>query len=65
MFSFVPHQAGTFKVKQVVDILGPTSDDNLSPLKTKEFHQKKLTFLATCKPSTNKIIMRVNPGKLI
>ncbi|XP_077338680.1 cilia- and flagella-associated protein 47 [Lithobates pipiens] len=62
MFSFVPHQAGTFKVKQVVDILGPTSDDNLSPLKTKNFHQKKLTFLATCKPSTNKIIMKVNPG---
>nr|DBA33280.1 TPA: hypothetical protein GDO54_000991 [Pyxicephalus adspersus] len=62
VFSFVPHQAGTFKVKQVVDILGPTSDEKLSPLKTKAFHQMKLTFQAVCKPITNKIVMKVNPG---
>ncbi|XP_040280927.1 cilia- and flagella-associated protein 47 [Bufo bufo] len=62
MFSFVPHQGGTFNVKQVVDILGPTSDDNLPPLKMKAFHQKKLSFTAVCKPLTKKIVMKINPG---
>ncbi|XP_044141503.1 cilia- and flagella-associated protein 47 [Bufo gargarizans] len=62
MFSFVPHQGGTFTVKQVVDILGPTSDDNLPPLKMKAFHQKKLSFTAVCKPLTKKIVMKINPG---
>lgn len=64
MFSFVPHQVGTFNVKQVVDILGPTSDDNLPPLKMKAFHQKKLSFTAVCKPLTKKIVMKINPGKM-
>lgn len=63
MFSFVPHQVGTFKLKQVMDILGPVSDDNLFSLKTKAFYEKKLTFVGACKPSTSKIIMKVNPGK--
>ncbi|CAH2223146.1 cilia- and flagella-associated 47 [Pelobates cultripes] len=62
MISFIPHQVGTFKVKQVVDILGPTSEDNLPALKTKAFHQKRLTFLAICKPVTKKIVMKINPG---
>ncbi|XP_063809558.1 cilia- and flagella-associated protein 47 isoform X2 [Pseudophryne corroboree] len=62
MFSFIPHQVGTFKVKQVVDILGSVSDDNLLPLKMKAFHQKKLSFIAVCKPSTKKIVMKVNSG---
>ncbi|XP_056412134.1 cilia- and flagella-associated protein 47 isoform X3 [Hyla sarda] len=62
VFSFIPHQVGTFSVKQVVDILGPTSDDNMLTLKMKAFHQKKLTFTAICKPLTKKIIMKINPG---
>ncbi|XP_071992034.1 cilia- and flagella-associated protein 47 isoform X2 [Engystomops pustulosus] len=62
MFSFIPHQVGTFNVKQVVDILAPTSDDNLPPLKMKVFHKKKLSFTAICKPLTKKIIMKINPG---
>ncbi|XP_075708861.1 cilia- and flagella-associated protein 47 isoform X2 [Rhinoderma darwinii] len=62
MFSFVPHQVGTFNVKQLVDILGPTSDDNLPPLKMKAFHQKKLSLTAVCKPLTKKIVMEINSG---
>ncbi|XP_069827114.1 cilia- and flagella-associated protein 47 [Dendropsophus ebraccatus] len=62
MFSFVPHQVGTFNVKQVVDILGPTSGDNMPPLKMKAFHQKELSFTAVCKPLTKKIVMKINPG---
>ncbi|KAG8451901.1 hypothetical protein GDO86_003916 [Hymenochirus boettgeri] len=62
MFSFVPHQVGTFKVKQVVDILGPTTDDKSTSLKMKTFHQKRLTFTAVCKPLNKKIVMKVNPG---
>ncbi|XP_068124444.1 cilia- and flagella-associated protein 47 [Hyperolius riggenbachi] len=61
MFSFIPHQVGAFKVKQVMDILGPT-EDNLPLLKTKAFHEIKLNFSAVCKPSTKKIVMKINPG---
>ncbi|XP_069613759.1 cilia- and flagella-associated protein 47 [Ranitomeya imitator] len=62
MFSFVPHQVGSFNVKQVMDILGPTSDENLTSLKMKAFHQKKLSFTAVCKPLAKKIVMKINPG---
>ncbi|KAM9320035.1 LOW QUALITY PROTEIN: cilia- and flagella-associated protein 47 [Gastrophryne carolinensis] len=62
MLSFAPHQVGTFKMKQLVDILGPTSDSNLEPLKIKSFNQKRLTFIAVCKPSAKKIVMKLNPG---
>ncbi|XP_075056414.1 cilia- and flagella-associated protein 47 [Mixophyes fleayi] len=62
MFSFIPHQVGIFKVKQVVDILGSTLDDNLLPLKMKAFHQKQLTFTAVCNPLTKKIVMKINSG---
>lgn len=46
-----------------MDILGPVSDDNLFSLKTKAFYEKQLTFVGACKPSTSKIVMKVNPGK--
>ncbi|KAM3935444.1 cilia- and flagella-associated protein 47 [Leptodactylus fuscus] len=62
MFSFVPHQVGTFNTKQVVDILGPTSDENLPPLQVRAFHQENLHFTAVCKPLTKKIVMKINPG---
>ncbi|KAM4795930.1 cilia- and flagella-associated protein 47 [Rhinophrynus dorsalis] len=62
IFSFVPHQVGAFKVKQLVDILGPTSEDNSPLLRIKAFHQKNLRFTAVCKPLTKKIVMKVNPG---
>uniref|UniRef100_A0A8C5M3C4 Calponin-homology (CH) domain-containing protein n=1 Tax=Leptobrachium leishanense TaxID=445787 RepID=A0A8C5M3C4_9ANUR len=62
MFSFKPHQVGKFKVKQVLDILGPTFEDNSLALKRRAFHQKQLTFLAVCKPVTKKIVMKINPG---
>ncbi|KAM4702008.1 cilia- and flagella-associated protein 47 [Discoglossus pictus] len=62
LFSFAPHQVGTFKVKQVLDILGLTTEDNSPPLRIKAFHQKRLTFNAVCKSLPNKIVMKINPG---
>ncbi|XP_041438289.1 cilia- and flagella-associated protein 47 isoform X2 [Xenopus laevis] len=62
MLTFSPHQVGTFKLKQVVDVLGPTTEDYLPPIKTKVFHQKTLTFMAVCSPVTKKIVMKINPG---
>ncbi|CAM4444816.1 unnamed protein product [Lepidochelys kempii] len=63
MFSFVPRQAGTFKVKQVVEIFGSVAEeDNLQSLKIKPFHQIHLSFTGVCKPKTKKIMFKINPG---
>eukprot|EP00079_Xenopus_tropicalis_P021661 XP_012813080.1 PREDICTED: cilia- and flagella-associated protein 47 isoform X1 [Xenopus tropicalis] len=62
MLTFSPHQVGTFRVKQVVDILGPTTEDNLPALKTNVFHQKTLIFHAVCNPVSKRIVMKINPG---
>ncbi|XP_074844435.1 cilia- and flagella-associated protein 47 [Carettochelys insculpta] len=63
MFSFAPHQVGTFKMKQVVDIFGSVAEeDNLQSLKIKAFHQINLSFTGICKPQTKKIMFKINPG---
>ncbi|KAM8977297.1 LOW QUALITY PROTEIN: cilia- and flagella-associated protein 47 [Pelodytes ibericus] len=62
MFSFVPHQIGSFKVKQVLNIMDPTSENNLPSLKMKTLQKKQLTFMAVCKPVAKKIVMKLNPG---
>ncbi|XP_075446373.1 cilia- and flagella-associated protein 47 isoform X3 [Ascaphus truei] len=62
IFSFAPHQVGTFKVQQVVDIFGLTSEDVSPHLRMKAFYQKRLSFIAVCKPLTKKIVMKINPG---
>ncbi|EMP32673.1 Putative protein CXorf22 [Chelonia mydas] len=63
MFSFAPRQAGTFKVKQVVEIFGSVAEeDNLQSLKIKPFHQIHLSFTGVCKPKTKKIMFKINPG---
>ncbi|NXE20297.1 CFA47 protein, partial [Ardeotis kori] len=63
IFSFSPHQIGTFKVKQVVDIIGTRLEkNNLQALKTKSFHQIYLSFIGVCKSKRKKILFKINPG---
>ncbi|NXP52514.1 CFA47 protein, partial [Heliornis fulica] len=63
IFLFSPHQIGTFKVKQVVDIIGTVLEKNkLQVLKTKPFHQLHLSFIGTCKSKRKNILFKINPG---
>ncbi|NXX23614.1 CFA47 protein, partial [Podargus strigoides] len=63
IFSFSPHQIGTFKVKQVVDIIGTRLEKyNLQVLKTRSFHQIYLTFVGVCKSKQKNILFKINPG---
>uniref|UniRef100_A0A7N4PXI9 Cilia and flagella associated protein 47 n=1 Tax=Sarcophilus harrisii TaxID=9305 RepID=A0A7N4PXI9_SARHA len=62
LFSFVPHQLGIFKVKQLMDILGFVAEDDLLSVKVKPFYQVELNFTSICKPTTKKIEMKIIPG---
>ncbi|NXA21774.1 CFA47 protein, partial [Ibidorhyncha struthersii] len=63
IFSFSPHQIGTLKVKQVVDIIGTGLEEtNLQVLKTKSFHQIHLNFIGVCKSKQKNILFKINPG---
>ncbi|XP_074889637.1 cilia- and flagella-associated protein 47 [Buteo buteo] len=63
IFSFSPHQIGTFKVKQVVDIIGTgLENNNLQVSKTKSFHRMYLSFIGVCKSKQKNILFKVNPG---
>ncbi|XP_074953995.1 cilia- and flagella-associated protein 47 [Phalacrocorax aristotelis] len=63
IFSFSPHQMGTFEVKQVVDIIGTGLEkNNLQVLKTKSFHQIYLSFIGVCKSKQKTILFKINPG---
>ncbi|KAL1766852.1 hypothetical protein HispidOSU_024671, partial [Sigmodon hispidus] len=59
--SFVPHQIGVFKVKQVIEIIGPVADGNLRSLSMKPFHYIHLEFNSTCKACTKKVGVKINP----
>ncbi|XP_077199055.1 cilia- and flagella-associated protein 47 isoform X2 [Paroedura picta] len=61
LFSFLPRHIGSFKVKQVVDIIGPvTKKDCLPELVIRSFHQIYLKFFGTCKSVTNKAMSKIN-----
>ncbi|XP_060230649.1 cilia- and flagella-associated protein 47 [Meriones unguiculatus] len=60
--SFVPHQIGLFKVKQLIEIIGPVADENLQSLSMRPFHYIHLEFNSTCKAYTKKVGMKFNPG---
>ncbi|NXL84048.1 CFA47 protein, partial [Alectura lathami] len=63
IFSFSPHQIGTFEVKQIVDIIGRGLEkNNLQVLKTKSFHQIHLSFIGVCKSKPKNVLFRINPG---
>ncbi|NXH20534.1 CFA47 protein, partial [Bucco capensis] len=64
IFSFCPHQIGTFKVKQVVDIIGKGLEKKNSSqvLKKKSFHQIYLSLIGVCKPKQNHTLFNMNPG---
>ncbi|KFO69763.1 Uncharacterized protein CXorf22, partial [Cuculus canorus] len=63
IFTFSPHQIGTFKVKQVVDIIGTVLEKNsLRILKTKSIQQIYLSFIGVCKSKRKNIIFKINPG---
>ncbi|NWH72327.1 CFA47 protein, partial [Piaya cayana] len=63
IFTFSPHQIGTFKVKQVVDIIGTILEkSSLRILKTKSIHQIYLSFIGVCKSKRKNIVFKVNPG---
>ncbi|KFP63270.1 Uncharacterized protein CXorf22, partial [Cariama cristata] len=63
IFSFSPRQIGTFKVKQVVDIIGTgLEENNLRVLKKKSFHQIYLSFIGVCKSKRKNIQFKINPG---
>ncbi|KAM4817939.1 cilia- and flagella-associated protein 47 [Thomomys bottae] len=60
--SFTPCQIGSFKVKQIIDIIGPVADEKLQSLSMKPFHQIYLEFNSVCKAVTKKVTMKINPG---
>uniref|UniRef100_A0A8C5K937 Cilia and flagella associated protein 47 n=1 Tax=Jaculus jaculus TaxID=51337 RepID=A0A8C5K937_JACJA len=60
--SFVPHQLGSFKMKQVIEIIGPVADENLKSLSMKPFHFINLEFHCTCKASTKNVGVKINTG---
>ncbi|XP_049727859.1 cilia- and flagella-associated protein 47 isoform X2 [Elephas maximus indicus] len=62
MCSFIPRQVGTFKVKQVIEIIGLVADENLQSLSMKPFHHIHLDFNSVCKPFTKEVVMKINPG---
>ncbi|NXL63788.1 CFA47 protein, partial [Chordeiles acutipennis] len=63
IFSFSPHQIGTFKVKQVVDIIGTgLEENNVQVLRAKSFHQISLNFIGVCKSKQKTILFKINPG---
>ncbi|NXL10378.1 CFA47 protein, partial [Mesembrinibis cayennensis] len=63
IFSFSPHQTGTFKVKQIVDIIGTGLEkNNLQVSKKKSFHQIYLTFTGVCKSKRKNVLFKINPG---
>ncbi|KFM10088.1 Uncharacterized protein CXorf22, partial [Aptenodytes forsteri] len=63
IFSFSPHQIGTFKVKQAIDIIGTGLEkNNLQVLKTKSFHQIYLSFIGVCKSKRKNILFKINFG---
>ncbi|NXY04822.1 CFA47 protein, partial [Pteruthius melanotis] len=62
-FSFSPRQIGTFKMEQIIDIIGTGVDkDNVDVLKTKSFHQIYLTLLGVCKSKRKSVLFAINPG---
>ncbi|XP_039602238.1 cilia- and flagella-associated protein 47-like [Polypterus senegalus] len=64
VLSFVPHQAGTFKVNQLIDIFGPVAlpSNNSVHLKSRPFHQISLSFTGVCKPTAKQMVAKFNPG---
>ncbi|NWQ89725.1 CFA47 protein, partial [Burhinus bistriatus] len=63
IFSFSPHQIGTLKAKQVVDIIGTGLEkNNLQVSKAKSFHQIYLSFIGVCKSKRKNILFKINPG---
>ncbi|KFR06827.1 Uncharacterized protein CXorf22, partial [Nipponia nippon] len=63
IFSFSPHQIGTFKVKQIVDIIGTGLEkNNLQVSKKKSFHQIYLSFIGVCKSKRKNVLFKINPG---
>ncbi|XP_054830370.1 cilia- and flagella-associated protein 47-like [Eublepharis macularius] len=66
LFSFFPRHIGTFKVKQVIDIIGPVATKDCLPnLMMRSFHQIHLKFSGTCKSVTNKAVLKNNLGVLV
>ncbi|XP_074785727.1 cilia- and flagella-associated protein 47 [Athene noctua] len=62
IFSFSPHQIGTFKVKQVVDIIGTGLEKNNLQVLKMSFHQIYLRFIGVCKSKRKNILFKINPG---
>ncbi|XP_074672980.1 cilia- and flagella-associated protein 47 [Strix aluco] len=62
IFSFSPHQIGTFKVKQVVDIIGMGLEKNNFQVSKMSFHQIYLSFIGVCKSKRKNILFKINPG---
>nr|XP_033803452.1 cilia- and flagella-associated protein 47 isoform X2 [Geotrypetes seraphini] len=61
IFSFAPHQIGTFKMKQVIEFIGDIAEGFLA-LKTKVFYEMSLTLTGVCKSVTNPVLLKINPG---
>ncbi|XP_055987073.1 cilia- and flagella-associated protein 47 [Sorex fumeus] len=60
--SFIPHQIGIFKVKQVIEIIGLVANEDFQSTTLKPFHEMHLYFNSVCKPYTKEVVMSVNPG---
>ncbi|KFV44411.1 Uncharacterized protein CXorf22, partial [Tyto alba] len=62
IFSFSPHQIGTFKMKQVVDIIGTGLEKNNLQVSKTSFHQIYLSFIGVCKSKRKNVLFKINPG---
>ncbi|KAM5195366.1 cilia- and flagella-associated protein 47 [Hipposideros larvatus] len=63
--SFIPNQLGEYKVKQVLEIVGPVADENFQSVSLKPFLEINLIFNSVCLLPTNKIMMKNNPGRFM
>ncbi|XP_012663036.2 cilia- and flagella-associated protein 47 [Otolemur garnettii] len=63
--SFIPHQIGVFKVKQVIELLGLVADENRQSALMKPFYHVYLEFNSICKPSIKNDRMKITPGMLL
>uniref|UniRef100_A0A2K5R9G8 Calponin-homology (CH) domain-containing protein n=1 Tax=Cebus imitator TaxID=2715852 RepID=A0A2K5R9G8_CEBIM len=61
-FSFVPHQLGVFKVKQMLEIIGLVADEDSQSLSMKAFYHVSLDFNSICKAPTMEVARKIIPG---
>ena len=66
VLSFAPHQLGSFRVRQKVDVLGHVTDpwaDDAAELRLRPFHTLTLDLSGICHAQTTYPEPMLNPGQ--